>query len=262
MGRLQDFPPVTPAAADNILIVQSTGQGLASVGSTLGAKMDKTNPTGTGSLSINRMSGTTEGGYSVATGYQATASGAYSQASGYRTVATGTSTSAFGTETIANHAAQHVFGMYNLADTSTAQPTSKGNYIEIVGKGVSNESRSNARTLDWSGNEVLAGGLKINGNQDVVTGISESILTTSTTGTQSLITGKNLANYRFVLICLESGYVLYDTSLIPYNLFKTGFSLLTRVDSSNYARITYASDTTITVNQLAGSYSLRIYGVK
>lgn len=167
MARLQDFQTVTPSDSDNLLVVQATGQGLATVGSTLGAKMDKANPTGTGSLSLNRKSGTTEGGYSVATGYQATASGGYSQAGGYRTVAAGTSCSAFGTETIANHAAQHVFGMYNLADTSTAAATSKGNYIEIVGKGTSDSARSNARTLDWSGNEVLAGDCTIMGNKSL-----------------------------------------------------------------------------------------------
>ena len=52
MARLQDFQTVTPASTDNLLIVQPTGQGLATVGSTLGAKMDKTNPTGTGTLTM------------------------------------------------------------------------------------------------------------------------------------------------------------------------------------------------------------------
>lgn len=135
MARLQDFQTVTPIDSDNLLVVQATGQGLASVGSTLGAKLDKANPTGTGSLSLNRQGNT----------------------------AVGTNSSALGTGAIANHLAQHVFGEYNLADTSTAQPTSRGNYVEIVGKGTGNNSRSNARTLDWSGNEVLAGDLTFSG---------------------------------------------------------------------------------------------------
>lgn len=42
--------------------------------------------------------------------------------------------------------------------------TSFGRYIEIVGNGTSEENRSNARTLDWSGNEVLAGGLTVGEN--------------------------------------------------------------------------------------------------
>lgn len=41
MARLQDFQTVTPSASDNILIVQPTGQGLATFGSTVGAKADK-----------------------------------------------------------------------------------------------------------------------------------------------------------------------------------------------------------------------------
>ena len=48
----------------------------------------------------------------------------------------------------------------------------KGNYVEIVGNGNST-ARSNARTLDWSGNEVLAGKLTVGSdpinNMDVTT---------------------------------------------------------------------------------------------
>ncbi len=201
MARLQDFPTVTPTSSDNILIVQSTGQGLASVGSTLGAKLDKNDPTGTGKLSINRASGSTVGNYSVAIGYgntasgnvshaenrATTASGDYSHAEGYSTTASGTgchsegyTTTASGSAshsegrnttasgdyshaegfgTIANHKSQHVFGEYNTADASTAAATVRGNYVEIVGKGSSDANRSNARTLDWNGNETIAGTL-------------------------------------------------------------------------------------------------------
>ena len=41
MARLQDFQSVTPSASDNLLIVQPTGQGLASFGSTVGNKAPK-----------------------------------------------------------------------------------------------------------------------------------------------------------------------------------------------------------------------------
>ena len=41
MARLQDFQQVTPSASDNLLIVQSTGQGLATFGSTIGSKAPK-----------------------------------------------------------------------------------------------------------------------------------------------------------------------------------------------------------------------------
>ena len=212
MARLQDFPTVTPTASDNILIVQSQGQGLAS--HTI--KMDSTNPTGTGALSLNRKASTTVGANSVAVGYSCEASGnrsfaegsatnatgdyshaegAGSTASGQRCHAEGSSTTASGdhshaegsgttasgdngshsegysTEasgrnshcegryTVSNHRSQHVFGEYNVADTSTAVSTARGTYVEIVGKGTAENARSNARTLDWSGNETIAGTL-------------------------------------------------------------------------------------------------------
>ena len=51
--------------------------------------------------------------------------------------------------------------MYNVADTNASNSTERGNYIEIVGNGTANNARSNARTLDWDGNEVLAGKLTV-----------------------------------------------------------------------------------------------------
>lgn len=106
---------------------------------------------------------------SVIGGTQNTASGPRSVASGASTNATADSSASFGLGTIANHMGQFVFGRYNTAD-SAANPdgTYYGQYVEIVGKGSSNSSRSNARTLDWFGNETLAGKLYINGGADEV----------------------------------------------------------------------------------------------
>lgn len=198
MGRLQDFNTVTPTAADNLLIVQSTGQGLASVGSTLGAKMDKINPTATGSLSLNRKAQTGIGLYSTAEGYNCEASGSGSHAEG--------------DNTIANHNSQHVFGTYNLADTSSELPTAKGNYAEIVGNGTSTNSRSNARTLDWAGNEVLAGGLKVYGNKDVaVVNSFTNDITTTADGLAAITipTGVGINNIFSIIVQNPSGVYLY-----------------------------------------------------
>lgn len=100
-----------------------------------------------------------EGSYSVASGNCAHAEGSGSNASGSFSHAEGNST-------IANHAAQHVFGEYNIADTSTALASTRGTFIEIVGNGTYNSAtteaiRSNARTLDWDGNEKLAGSITL-----------------------------------------------------------------------------------------------------
>ena len=110
--------------------------------------------------------------YSHAEGYATTASGRFSHAEGNTTTASGYNSHAEGSFTIANHHAQHVFGSYNIADPSTGAASTRGNYLEIVGNGTASD-RSNARTLDWSGNEVLAGKLTVGAgptnNMDVAT---------------------------------------------------------------------------------------------
>ena len=80
-------------------------------------------------------------------------------AEGIDTEASGEGSHAEGQGTIANHSAQHVFGTYNIAESPTINANEKGTYIEIVGNGASESERANARTLDWEGNEILAGGI-------------------------------------------------------------------------------------------------------
>ena len=70
--------------------------------------------------------------------------------------ASGNNSHAEGLGTIASGNNQHVSGKYNIEDTANK-------YVEIIGNGAEN-SRSNARTLDWNGNETLAGNLTIQGN--------------------------------------------------------------------------------------------------
>ncbi len=94
-------------------------------------------------------------------GQQTEASGLRAHAEGQNTIASGRNSHSQGWRTIANHKSQFVFGNYNIADSSTADVNDIGTYIEIVGNGTAEETRSNARTLDWSGNEVLAGKLTL-----------------------------------------------------------------------------------------------------
>ncbi len=110
------------------------------------------------------------GHYSHTEGYQASTSAYYAHAEGVGTVAGGHSSHAEGFYTKATHKAQHVFGAYNVEDPSTEEHINRGTYIEIVGNGDEFGNRSNARTLDWSGNEKLAGGLTLGmGTADEVT---------------------------------------------------------------------------------------------
>lgn len=85
-------------------------------------------------------------------------------AEGKNTKAVGDQSHVQGLGTIANYASQHVFGEYNIPDSiQNGSSNSKGNYIEIVGNGTGSniQNRSNARTLDWNGNEILAGKLTL-----------------------------------------------------------------------------------------------------
>ena len=57
-----------------------------------------------------------------------------------------------GLATVALGSSQHVGGQYNIPDSTS---------LEIIGNGTSNLIRSNARTLDKDGNEVLSGKLTV-----------------------------------------------------------------------------------------------------
>ena len=129
------------------------------------------------------------GDYSHAEGSTTTASGNYSHAEGTGTIASKNSTHAEGqgteangiishaegNSTIANGENQHVQGKYNIEDTSSQ-------YAHIVGNGSLSSARSNAHTLDWSGNAWFSG--------DVYTG--------STSGTNKDEGSKKLATEEFV----------------------------------------------------------------
>ena len=78
--------------------------------------------------------------------------GNFSHAEGNDTLAYGDYSHVEGEGTVAGSDGQHVFGRYNIRDAADT-------YAEIVGNGSGANSRANARTLDWDGNETLAGGL-------------------------------------------------------------------------------------------------------
>ena len=122
------------------------------------------NNTASGTYSMAQGQENTASGWaSHAEGSSTTASGYYAHAEGVHTIARGEGSHAEGEYTTATHQSQHVFGEYNALDTSTATKDERGTYIEIVGNGTSDTARANARTLDWSGNEVLAGTLTTGG---------------------------------------------------------------------------------------------------
>lgn len=107
-----------------------------------------------------------------AEGNSTSASGAHAHAEGYDSIAQSLNSHAEGLGTRATNKSQHVFGEYNALDPNWAAATAateRGTYVEIVGNGTAG-SLSNARTLDWSGNEVLAGKLTL-GNGTASSGV-------------------------------------------------------------------------------------------
>ena len=141
----------------------SHAEGKSSQASKIASHAEGNSTAASGSYSHAEGSDTVaSGSCSHAEGYSTTASKDYTHAEGCETTASGLFAHAEGLGTVANHAAQHVFGEYNVADDSSAAATSRGNFAEIVGNGANSHNLSNARTLDWSGNEVLAGGLTVN----------------------------------------------------------------------------------------------------
>lgn len=83
--------------------------------------------------------------------------GSHSESNGYYSHAEGEYNSAYAR-------AVHVFGRANQYETVNSADQ-YGTYVEIVGNGIITNGavtqRSNARTLDWNGNEVLAGKLTL-----------------------------------------------------------------------------------------------------
>ena len=157
----------------------SHAEGQSTKATEFNAHSEGANTTASGQASHAQNSATTasgnfstaEGRQSVASGlsshaqnHSTTASGDYSHSEGWSSVASGQASHAQGHSTVANRLSQFVFGEYNVEDTGGDAVYQKGNYIEIVGNGLSNAMRSNARTLDWSGNETLAGKLTVGAN--------------------------------------------------------------------------------------------------
>jgi len=94
---------------------------------------------------------------SVAEGYQTASIGGYgSHAEGRYTTAQGQASHAEGWGTWASVAYQHAVGKWNAT----------GNFAEVVGNGTSETQRSNIRTLDWNGNEWVAGNITAGGYID------------------------------------------------------------------------------------------------
>lgn len=113
---------------DNIKYIKDD---IDDINTALNSKMDKVNPTGSGSLSVGRKNNTTVGGNSIAFGLSTTASGQASYAEGDSTASTSLASHAEGHNTLASAAAAHAEGWNSKATASVAHV--EGNSSEANG---------------------------------------------------------------------------------------------------------------------------------
>ena len=199
----------------------------------LSAYAPKASPAFTGSISMGRQAETTVGLRSIAAGNNAAATGSYSGAIGNYTVAggngavavgnkseaSGDNSFASGAQTIANHRSQVAIGEYNIQDPNTNY-TGRGTYAEIVGNGTSNSARSNARTLDWSGNEWLAGSLTL-GSTTLTEAKLQALLSLASgglNGTTWLLNATPTAPSQTITVTNASGLFAYDAYNTQYTI--------------------------------------------
>lgn len=151
-----------------------TGEGSVVLGSTNSGNTITLNKTN--SL-VGGLNSTVSAENSLVFGSENTASGINTVALNQGTTASGNSSIAIGLGTIAQGDDQLALGKYNIADDTS-------NYAEVVGNGNSASNRSNARVLDWDGNERLAGTITINNGAGIISANTEGITLQLKNGTQ------------------------------------------------------------------------------
>lgn len=195
----------------------------------------------------------TTGLFSHAEGHTTQANGQCSHAEGYFTNANSFNSHSEGNHTVSSSNNQHVQGKYNIEDTENI-------YAHIVGNGTADEARSNAHTLDWSGNAWYAG--KVSGgtienpapvendndyvtkkyfdensgsgevNQNAFSNVTvggTTIAADSTTDTLDLQAGNNIvltpvSDYKTIWIHSSNGVGFNETDAVKSIVFNTAIS--------------------------------------
>ena len=131
----------------------SHAEGYATTASGFVSHAEGNATTASGDTSHAEGYATTASGFtSHAEGDSTTASGWNSHAEGYATTASGDYSHAGGTRTIADSANMTAIGKYNTKNSGKAF---------AIGNGIKDTARSDAFTVDWSGNTVMEGGLTL-----------------------------------------------------------------------------------------------------
>lgn len=113
--------------------------------------LSTSNPTGTGTFSLNRKADTTIGLNSHAEGYYTTASNLASHAEGNQTTSSGNSSHAEGGYTTASNIASHASGKYNVGMTTGGKYNNTIGTAFVIGNGTSPSALSNAFSVQYDG---------------------------------------------------------------------------------------------------------------
>ena len=148
------------------------------------------------------------------TGYVSFAEGGYTEASGLVSHAQNF-------KTIAQRRSQTALGEYNVADTTGANTETRGQYIVIIGNGTADNARSNALTVDWSGNVALAGSVQsfFKIVEVPVSVASISAHANSNLGTQTVPAGDRPSG---MVLVGTLGYQCTNYRIVPYNYYVDG----------------------------------------
>lgn len=177
----------------------------------------------TGILSHAEGASTASGLNSHAEGSNTEAGGSFSHAENWGNFAIGDCSHAEGHGTLVKRYAQHSFGTYNVADETGADKSAKGKYIEIVGNGEGVNAKSNARTLDWNGNERIMGDLYIGCNADSTGGtklgdalaLKAPLASPVLTGTPKSVTPTSSSNAKMIATkeYVDNAFTTFDAML-------------------------------------------------
>ena len=210
----------TPINEDNLNHMED---GIVQNETDIAGKMDANNPTGTGAVSINRLSGSVVGSKSVAMGNDCSATMANGVAMGARAMASGVSAIAMGQASVARANYSHSFGRISVAEGEDSvtfgyatnaksdnqfvegkynEVDTDGTYAHIVGGGTGEGDRRNIETLDWDGNETIAGDFT-NGNGETLHGIYEALPVDSVSGNPAVITDAFGGSVKTLSVTLE-----------------------------------------------------------
>lgn len=124
-----------------------------------------------------------------------------------------------------------------------------GGLLEVIGNGTSSEARSNARTLDFEGNEYLAGGLQLGTGplkvgDSYMTATRFDAIARSVTGRVQSLDGTELAAGEVVEAVGTPIYVSDVSQYSTYGITETGWYIFARVTAPPGAKVVSAPTVT------------------